>query len=256
MRTLAALFALAPPLSGAAAATGDLVRFVACPVYRDADSGRKSGCWLADDAASGLRYDVSLSPYKPDWNHAVLVEGRVTAAPQTPCGGLVLDAVRSSVLTESCTRHMLPAEGFPGRRFVLPARNNNPMAVPRVVPSPPFAARTFSLFFEFDRAFVTYQYGDYLLDQAAAWIEAARPARLVVTGFAATRGETVSGRNLAERAEVARERAEGVAESLRRLMPGLVIEVRTSLGAQPVDHPDADGLPPQSQRRVEIAVEF
>lgn len=256
MRRLTALLALCAPLSAQAAETGALVRFVSCPVYRDADAGKKSGCWLADDRASGTRYDVSQSPYKPDWNRAVLVEGRLAAAAGDPCGGTVLEPVRSSILPEPCPRHMLPAEGFPGRKFVLPARNVAPIAVPRPVPPGPFAARTFALFFEFDRDFVLYQYSDFLLDQAVTWIAAAKPERLVVTGFAATGAEEVSGQRLAERHEVAQERAGTVAESLRRLLPGLRIETRTELAAQPVDHPDADGLPGQSQRRVEITAVF
>ena len=28
---------------------GDLHTFVACPVYRDTNQGRKSGCWLATE---------------------------------------------------------------------------------------------------------------------------------------------------------------------------------------------------------------
>ena len=84
---------LAAPLSAQAQQAGELVRFIACPVYRDTDSGRKSGCWLADDRESGIRYDVSQSPYKPDWNREVLVEGRVSADPPTPCGATVLEPV-------------------------------------------------------------------------------------------------------------------------------------------------------------------
>nr|WP_221773714.1 hypothetical protein [Novosphingobium piscinae] len=248
--------ALLAPLSAEAAETGRLVRFVSCPVYRDADSGKKSGCWLADARDSGERFDVSLSPYKPDWNRAVLVEGRTTGQPATPCGSPVLDPVRTSVLDEPCQRHMLPAEGFPGRRFVLPPRNLAPLSVPRKPVEGPFGPRTFALFFEFDRAFVVYQYSDFLLDQAAAWLAAARPKRVVVTGFAATAPETVSGRLLAERPEVAQERAAITAESLHRLLPELVIETRTETAATPTDLPDADGLPGQSQRRVEIRAEF
>lgn len=247
---------LLAPLSAQAAETGNLVRFVGCPIYRDADSGKKSGCWLADDRDSGERYDVSLSPYKPDWNRAVLVEGRTTANPPTACGSPVLDPVRTSVLDQPCERHMLPAEGFPGRKFVLPRRNLSPTSAPPAAPAGPFGPRTFALFFEFDRSFVVYQYGDYLIDQAATWIAAAHPKKLVVTGYAATTPEDVSGQSLAERPEVAQERAELVAESLHRLIPGLAIETRTSLAARPAELPDADSLPGQSQRRVEISAEF
>ncbi len=256
MKTLATLIALAAPISAFAAETGDYVRFVSCPVYRDADSGKKSGCWLADDRASGMRYDVSQSPYKPDWNRGVLVEGRVSAESSAPCGSAVLNPVRTSVLSEPCQRHMLPAEGHPGRKFVLPARNLTPLSVPRKPPAGPFAARTFPVFFEFDRAFVVYQYSDFLLDNAAQWIIAAKPAKVIVTGYAATDPESVSGTTLVERPEVASERAEIVAESLRRLIPGIVIETRARTRAQPANLPDADTLPGQSQRRAEISAEF
>lgn len=256
MRTLATILALAAPLAAQATETGELVRFIACPVYRDADAGRKSGCWLADDPASGRRFDVTQSPHKPDWNRAILVEGRLAAAGGDPCGGEVLDPVRSSVLETSCPRHMLPAEGFPGRRFVLPRRNNDPLAIARPPVPGPFTARTFPVYFEFDRAFIVYQYSDWLVDQAATWLRAASPRRVVVTGFAATRPETVSGQNLAERAAVAQERADMVAETLRRLIPDLIVVTRTSLAAAPTQEPEADGLPGQSQRRAEISAEF
>lgn len=256
MKTLATLIALAAPVSAFAAETGDYVRFVSCPVYRDADSGKKSGCWLADDRAKGQRYDVSQSPHKPDWNRAVLVEGRVSAESSSPCGSTVLNPVRTSILNEPCQRHMLPAEGYPGRKFVLPARNLTPLSVPRKPAEGPFTARTFPVFFEFDRAFVVYQYSDFLLDNAAHWLMSAKPRKVVVTGYAATEPEDVSGSVLAERPEVASERAEIVAESLHRLIPGLTIETRTQLASKPVDLPDADGLPGQSQRRAEIRAEF
>jgi hypothetical protein len=151
---------------------------------------------------------------------------------------------------------MLPPEGFPGRKFVLPARNIRPLASPPPLPPGPYQDRTFTLFFELGQSFVVYQYGDYLLDQAAHWIRGAKPARLIVTGYAATEPETVSGMAIAERPEVARERAETVALSLSRLFPKMPIETRTVTGAQANGHVDSDGLPWQSQRRVEIRAEF
>lgn len=256
MRTLATLLALLAPLSASAAETGALVRFVSCPVYRDTDAGRKSGCWLADDPATGQRWDVTQSPYKPDWQRAVLVEGRVAAGGEQLCGAPVLDPVRTSRLDTPCVRHVLPAEGLPGRRYVLPPRNIAPLTVPRPAPQGPFAARTFTLYFEFDQAFLVYQYDDYLMDQAITWLRAAKPRKLVVTGHAATVPEQVSDVTLTERPEVAGERAEAVAETLRRLLPGIAIEVRTRTAASAIDEPDADGLPGQSQRRAEIRAEF
>ena len=256
MRNLVTLAALALPLSAQAAETGDLVRFVSCPVYRDADSGKKSGCWLATDPQTGKRWDVSQSPYKPNWDFAVLVEGRISAASADPCGAPVLDPVRTSILPDPCTRHMLPAEGYKGRKFVLPARNIQPLSVARATPPGPYAERVFTTYFEFDRDFLVYQYDDFIIDNAVTWIRAAKPKKLVVTGFAATEPETVSGRVLAERPEVARERAESIAETLRRLVPGLPVETQWEAGAKPTRDPDADTIPGQSQRRAEIRVVF
>lgn len=246
--------ALVAPLSAAAAET---VRFIACPIYRDTDSGKKSGCWLSDDPATGARYDVSLSPHKPDWNYAVMVEGIVSAAPSTPCGGTVLDAVRTSRLYDTpCTRHMLPAEGFPGRRFVLPKRNITPSSVARPVPPGPYAERVFPVYFEFGNDFLVYQYSDYLIEQASNWINAAHPKKLIVTGFAATQPEVISGRSMAEPADLAAQRAETIAETLRRLMPGMAIETAADTSGSETADKDADGLPSQSRRRVEIRALF
>lgn len=257
MKRLAALVAISlPVLSATAQDTADGLRYVACPVYRDADAGAKSGCWLATDPATGQQWDVSQSPHKPDWNYAVLVEGRVAATPDQPCGAPVLDPVRTSRLADGCLRHMLPAEGHPGRRYVLPPRNIRPLAEPPAPPPGPYTERTFTLFFELHRSFVIYQYGDYLIDQAAHWIRATNPRRLVVTGYAASEPETVSGQVIAERPELAQERADRVALSLGRLFPGMAIETRAVTGAGLVDHPDADGIPGQSQRRVEITAQF
>lgn len=256
MKKVLLALSLALPLSAQAAETGDLVRFISCPVYRDADSGKKSGCWLADDMAGGARYDVSLSPYKPDWSFEMLVEGRVSAASADPCGARVLDPVRTSRLTTPCPRHLIPAEGYKGRKFVLPRRNIDPLFVPRKVPAGPFAERVFPVYFEFDKDFLLYQYDDWLIDGAVTWIRAAHPAKLIVTGFAATTPETVSGRTIAEQPELAQIRAETVAETLRRLIPGIVLETRWEIASQPTAEPEADGLPGQSQRRVEIRAVF
>lgn len=254
MKALIALLALA---TGAQASAAETVRFITCPIYRDTDSGKKSGCWLADDRAGGRRYDVSLSPSKPDWNHEVLVEGRVTSGGTDRCGGVVLDAVRTSILPGDCVRHMLPAEGFPGRKYALPPRNIKPLSAPRAVPPGPYAARSFHLFYDFDQSFLIYQYDDYLLDQAITWLRAAKPRGIVVTGYAATVPTRVSGRMVAEDRGIARIRAERVAEALVRL--GIArshITIETSANPAPIDVPEADGLAEASRRRVDIAARF
>ena len=255
MRRLAALLALCAPLGAQAAEAGALVRFVSCPIYRDADSGKKSGCWLADDRGTGTRYDVSQSPYKPDWNHAVLVEGRVASDGGDPCGGVVLDPVRVSVLDMPCTRAMLPAETYPGRVFKLPARNVRPLLEPRQPPARPFRSRTFHLLFDFGSTFIVYQLDDYLLDDAISTIRAVAPRRVIVTGHAATTPARVSGVELVESEALARERAEHVGEALRRLgVPEARLEVRWSAGSDTVAAEGADGLSEPTRRRVDIEV--
>jgi len=231
----------------------ELVRFVTCPVYRDTQAGRKSGCWLADDPATGIRYDITPSPSDPDWNFGVLVEGRVAPGDENPCGGKVLDPVRVSILPGVCTRFMLPAEGFPGRPFSLPERNVAPVSVPREVPPGPYETRSFYLFFDFDKDFLIYQFDDYLLDKAITWIRAANPRKIVVTGYAAASPEAVSGEMLAEDPAIARKRAEKLREALIRLgVPAERIEVKWDTRPDPIDAEGADGLPDPSLRRVEI----
>jgi hypothetical protein len=122
-------------LAFAAAATATLasdarqqLSLVACPVYRDTDAGRKSGCWLAADPATGTRYDVTSAPTKPDWNHAVLVEGRIDEKAGDPCGGVVLDPVRVSVLEANCTPLRDPRGGVQGPPLRL-ARAQCPAAL-------------------------------------------------------------------------------------------------------------------------------
>lgn len=254
---LIALAALVLPGLAQAADSGTFVRYIACPIYRDTQAGRKSGCWLADYAASGTRYDVTLSPYKPDWNREVLVEGWVSDNGNTDaCGAQVLDPVRTSILPGRCPRHMLPAEGYKGRPYSLPPRNIAPLSIARPVPPGPYGPRTFPIFFEFDRDFLVYQYDDYLIDKAVTWIRAAKPKKLVVTGYAATEPEIVSGREIAERPEMAQRRADAVALTLSRLLPGMRIETRARLASTPLDTPDADNIPGQSQRRAEIEAIF
>jgi len=241
-------------LTVGAAPAAETVRFIACPIYRDTDAGRKSGCWLADEAETGRRFDVSRAPTKPDWNHEVLIEGRV-AQSVSNCGGVVLEPVRSSVLPGACPRHMLPPEGFAGNKFALPVRNVRPVSEPRPVPPRPWTDRTFHLVFDFDKSFIVYQLDDYLLDQAITYIRAVNPKRVIVTGWAATEPARVSGRTIAERPEMARIRAQMIGMALSRIgFPKEKMEIHWRTGAHPVDADGADGLAEASRRRVDIEV--
>lgn len=264
----AALLAATSGHAVAAQAASDYRLFVACPVYRDTDSGRKSGCWLAQSPDDGVQYDVTLAPAKPDYAHAALIEGRVAARQETgqagqdnPCGGIVLDPVSVSILEAPCPRYMIPAEGYPGRRFALPVTNVPPLDMDRPLDKEPFARRSFPLFFEFDSSFISYQFTDYYLDKLAHWLRSAHPRRIVVTGYGATRPVTVSGKAMAERSDVARERAETVAQSLRMLgFDARTISTRVGRDKGPDKGPIEDdtipGLSEYSRRRVEVTAEF
>ncbi len=107
-----AILALGPALLSAAPPPGSRISFVSCPIVRDT---RSVPCWLSD--YDGDRYyltiqsDVSAEVQPPMLGHQVLVEGVVSAAPQI-CGGIVLSAVRLSVMPErdaNCNVQ-LPAE--------------------------------------------------------------------------------------------------------------------------------------------------
>lgn len=238
--------------------------FVGCPVYRDTDSGPKSGCWLAIDPASGIRYDISLGRSKPQIGHEVLVEGRL-ASPGTsgrsslehsPCGGVVLSPVVDSVLPSVCPTFMLPAEGYPGRRFVLNLKLVLPPAdVIEKLPSPPYRPRTWTIQFSFGSDFLQYQYSEIILDQIGRYIRASHPRQVEVTGFAVTQPRTISGHPLAESPQLAKARAEMVARALGRLgATAAMLHVTWRDNPPPLTR--QAGLAEPSRRRVEIRLSY
>lgn len=265
LRALAAALALglalpacatpAAPAAPAAPETSPELRFVTCPVYRNTDAGRKSGCWLADSPEDGLRYDVTRSPTKPDWNRAVLVEGRVSAGQTDTCGGIVLEPVRVSVLAQACPRAMLPAQGYPGVRFQLPARNIRPIHEPRELPARPYAERTFGVWFDHGRDFIVYQLSDYFTHMASLYALDIDASRVEITGWSVTTPETVSGHVLVEDAMLARRRADAVANWLRMMgVPAERIVVRVAHDGSTSTLEGSDGLLSPSRRRVEVRV--
>lgn len=244
---------LSATVAGATADTTQM-SFVACPIYRDTDNGRKSGCWLADEPVSGVRYDITAAPTKPDWNRAVLVEGRIAAGAADLCGGRVLEPARVSVLAEPCIRHRLPAEGYKGRRFALPERNVRPLYEPRTPPTKPYAVGRFTVPFDFEGTFVAYQLADYYVDQAIDYALAVQPAEVVIAGHAQASPRTISGRRLVESPGLARERAELVAHAftLRGVSPARIRMAEPS--AAPFVAAAFDGLEAAEDRRVDILV--
>lgn len=245
-------------LSGALAQTGELKAFAACPVYRDTDDGIKSGCWLATDPETGVVYDVSRAPTKPDWNFGVLVEGYVEEGAANSCGGVVLNPMRLSLLRErTCVRRVLPAEDYPGVKFRLPGRVVQPLNIPRKPPEPPLEDVTFNLFFDYNRDFLVYQLDDYLMDEAANHIALSSPKKVTVTGYAVREPYEVAGGVFAEKKTIAAARAETVAEALRRMgVAADLIHVRTAFDPETVTTEGTDNIPEASRRRVDIVVDY
>jgi hypothetical protein len=259
-RSLLGAAALAGTAAADAAPATSEVTFVACPVYRDTDNGRKSGCWLASDPASGIRYDVTQSRSKPQIGREILVEGLLAQAHEPgaddPCGGAVVAPVHVSVLNSSCPSFMLPAEGHPGRRFHLdPSLVLPPSDVVREPPPPPFPARDWVIEFSYESDFLQYQYSEVILDEIARYVVASHPRRVEVVGHAVTRTRVVSEHSLAERPPLARARAEIVAEALRRLGVANAVMRVTWNENPPAIHGD-DGLAEPSRRRVDIHVVY
>ncbi|AUN32241.1 hypothetical protein [Niveispirillum cyanobacteriorum] len=252
-RIMMALLALLSFNSVAQAA--DAVRFISCPVYRDTDAGRKSGCWLAEERETGRRFDITQSATKPDWSMAVLVEGRIADKQDNACGSVVLEPVRVSILpAQACTRVLIPAEGFPGRRFVLPARNIRPLYAPEPAPPPPYTAQLFPIPFDFGRDFVVYQQSDWMLVRAATYAKASG-GNVVITGYAETEPVHVSGQSLAEPAALGKTRAEMARLWLVSLgVPANKVRVEWKQNPAPLADPAFDGLTETSRRRVDIQV--
>jgi outer membrane protein OmpA-like peptidoglycan-associated protein len=252
----AILASLAATLCFAAdAPTLKSVSFIACPVYRDTNQGRKSGCWLADDHESGVRYDIGGGRAKPQIGHEVLVEGVMANAPDV-CGGAVLAPVHTAVLETRCPAVMLPPENFPGRAFQVSAKSVlPPMDVERPLPPPPYESRQWVIQFNFQSDFLLYQYSEVILDAAARYIKASGAKRIFVTGYAATKDMHVSGRTLAESSILAKTRAESVAEALRRLgVDPRLMHVSWRNDPEPI--PSDGGLDEPSKRRVTIRSEL
>lgn len=234
---------------------GTAVSFVACPVYRDTDNGRKSGCWLATNPASGVRFDIAQSRTKPQLGREVLVEGS-TAAGEQACGAPLLAPAHVSVLESACPSFLLPAEGYPGRRFaVSPALVLPPTGTERAPMAGPFSPRDWSIEFAYRSDFLQYQYSEVLLDEIARYVAAGHPSRVQVEGYAVTEKLLISGHTLSEPRELARQRAEMVALALERL--GVTRpQLQVDWGVNPKPASIDDGLAEPSRRRVEVHVAF
>lgn len=255
-RSIPTLFpALLPALllASVPALAGETVRFVACPVYRDTDAGRKSGCWLGTDGATGRRYDVSDAPFKPSVGRMMLVEGEVAATPDI-CGGTPLAPVRVAVLDEPCPEVVIPAEGYPSKPSVVPLDTMMaPLTVPRVLPPPPYSRHDYQIEFTFGDDRLMYQHVENIIEKAALYARASK-GHVELVGNADGVGFMASGRRMKEAPALARARAAMVREALVRLgVPAERISVKTDL--HPIALPGwPAALERSSMRRVTITV--
>lgn len=253
------IFLMSWPVSAQEATTEETVQFLTCPIYRHTDAGRKSGCWLAEDPHTGIRYDVTKSPTKPDWNYGVLVEGMVSDEQDVKaCGGVVLSPVRVSQMMEMpCPSHLLPVENFLGRPYKRSKYVTPPLSVKRDAPKPPFTDRQFHLYFDFNSGFIIYQFSDGLLDRAQFWIKHAKPTAIEIIGYGQIKPIHVSGKTLSEHASIGQRRAQRVRQSL--IDYGIDEEIITTIwreNATPINDVNLLGGDDNSVRRVDISVRF
>jgi len=210
--------------AGAQAAQPDpaVRNFIACPIVRDTAS---VPCWMAEYQGElyflTLQTDVS-APVNPPWlGHRVLLEGRRSDKPRI-CGGIPLEPVRLSVIAEpdaSCNQ-ILPAEDRYNLTFEPPrppgpsggklAFNTLPM------PSQPAQVKSevqhYTLDYDFN-GLVNFKH-PFQLAPALETARAMNATRVEIVGY---RGSALlsDGTVLQERAGLAQQRAEQVAELLR-----------------------------------------
>lgn len=231
-RRVIALMALAP------LTYAQQLSFIACPIVRDT---KTVPCFLAEYEGEtyflAVQQDIQAELYPPQLLHEVLVEGTIAPGPRI-CGGIPLKPVKLSVLEElnlSCNT-ILPAEpgieAPPVRRPAGPSTRQAPVtpdgppAGPKPVPQPwtgPFSERTFEIHYDFDSAFL-FSRDTRVVSQAANYAIAAKAKAVEVTGHRAA-SRLSNGRIVTEREDIAKRRAESVAELLRGLGvdPGSIV---------------------------------
>jgi hypothetical protein len=235
--------------------TKKTLTFKACPIVRDTST---VPCWLAEHEGElyylGIQTDLQGSFTPPYLGHQALIEGEVTD--RRICGGVVLEPVRASTLPEmdaNCST-ILPAEDQyqidfnprpPGPsvgRYALP-----PAQRQRRAPAPVVQRQEFQMQFEFDGRVKARNAGD--LNRIFNYVQAAKASKISIVG--AQGGALLSnGQRMDERPELAKARAEEVANLLRQA--GL--QVRDwSVSWNPPAVPD--GREDWADRRVTVVVE-
>lgn len=198
--------------------------FVACPVVRDT---KTVPCFLAEYQGEtyflGIQQDITADFYPPQLLHEALVEGTVASGPRV-CGGIPLKPLHVSVMPElnrACNT-ILPAEpgidAPPSKRPAGPSTRQAPVSTVAVAakkPEPPFVEREFVIQYDFDSDFLFARNTRQLTD-IAEYARFSKAPKVEVTGY---RGSTQlsNGQILIEKSDVARLRAERVAEVLKGL---------------------------------------
>ena len=261
----------------AATPPGDRRNFVACPVLQDTDT---VPCWLA--AYHGELYFLGIQTdsggWSPPWlGHQVLVEGRLAGGPRV-CGGIALTTDYPAAVPPSGTSEgkplptppvvsvmreldatcntMLPADPrfqIVGRRG--PGPNTAASALRRPPPppappalSPPYAAKTFTLTYEFDSELAARTIIEAL--NAVQYAQAVQARGVTIVGY---RGSTLlSDGSLAQEIPMmAQLRAQELARAVTKLglPPTATLTVRWDDQLQ-----SADGVTDPDRRRAEISV--
>jgi hypothetical protein len=256
-RRFAALTLLFAATVQAAAPDPALRNFVACPIVRDTAS---VPCWLAEHEGElyflTLQADVS-APVNPPWlGHKVLVEGRRSDKLRI-CGGIVLEPVRLSVIAEqdSSCNQIWPAEERYNLTFEPPrppgpsagrlAFNTLPMPVkPAEVKREP---QHYTLSYDFN-GLVNFKH-PFVLAPALDLARAMPATRVQIVGYRSA-ALLSNGTVLQERPDLARRRAEQVAELLRGAgLTAPSYEVKWVDAA-----PAPDGVDDYRNRRVDVTL--
>jgi outer membrane protein OmpA-like peptidoglycan-associated protein len=235
--------------------------FVSCPVVQDT---KTVPCWLSEFGGElyylGIQTDISSEFHPPYLGHKVLVEGVVSNEPRI-CGGIVLKPVVVSPLPEpdaSCNTILPAVDKYavpfaprpPGPSGGTLAFETSPGQAAQTGArlQPPFAAKEFSIYYDFDAPVMGRHAA--ILTQIMEYAEKSGAKRVIVNGY---RGATLLSDKtvLTEREGIAKARAEEVADLLQRA--GLSRAVMQITFRGELEPPD--GVDDWQSRRTTVRIE-
>jgi outer membrane protein OmpA-like peptidoglycan-associated protein len=198
-----------------------------------------------------------------------LIEGEVTGDARI-CGGVVLKDVKASPLPDldpSCNT-ILPAEDryqvpfaprgpgpnprLPGQRRTPPPGSSAvagppPSRTPPPPPTPPFTPKTFTAYYDFDTEWAALSVRS--ITEAMTYAKAVNAKQVEVVGYRGV-AKLSDGRNLVERPDMAKRRAERMAATLRDIgVPASAIKV--SWKEKPLP---GNGVDDRTRRKTTILV--